>query len=291
MTREELIAEIRKCAEELGHVPALNELVKTTQIRRHAICKHFVSYQRALQACGLERRGNYPVSLKSIFTDWAEAVRRLGKVPTIWEYQTHSKYSYRPLLRHYKAWPHVPAGMLEYAREVHMDEEWKDVLDIVEKHLERPGKRACKPRRTQEKRAMPGALPDEPLYGPPMCPAPLTYAPTNEAGVMFLFGAMAKDLGFAVTRIQTGFPDCEAMREVERERWQRVRIELEYESRNFVAHMHPVEGCDLIVCWNHNWPECPIEVLELRRAVSTQPSAFSENQRQPLTTVNTDERE
>jgi len=22
-------------------------------------------------------------------------------------------------------------------------------------------------------------------------------------------------------------------------------------------------GCDLIVCWVHNWPECPVEVIEL----------------------------
>jgi hypothetical protein len=42
---------------------------------------------------------------------------------------------------------------------------------------------------------------------------PLTYAPTNEAGVIFLFGAMARELGFAVTLVQAEFPDCEAMRE------------------------------------------------------------------------------
>ncbi len=67
-----------------------------------------------------------------------------------------------------------------------------------------------------------------------------------------------------VMRLQAEFPDCEAMREVEPGRWQRVRIEFEYESRNFLAHMHPVAGCDLIVCWNHNWKDCPLEVLELR---------------------------
>jgi hypothetical protein len=25
----------------------------------------------------------------------------------------------------------------------------------------------------------------------------------------------------------------------------------------------------MIVCWEHNWPECPIEVLELNTLVST----------------------
>jgi hypothetical protein len=26
----------------------------------------------------------------------------------------------------------------------------------------------------------------------------------------------------------------------------------------------------LIVCWKHNWEECPLEVVELRKAVSMQ---------------------
>jgi len=43
-----------------------------------------------------------------------------------------------------------------------------------------------------------------------------------------------------------------------------VKIEFEQESRNFLRHMHDVKECDLIVCWRHNWPECPLEVLELR---------------------------
>lgn len=71
-------------------------------------------------------------------------------------------------------------------------------------------------------------------------------------------------LGFVVTRIQTGFPDCEALRHVGGDRWQKVRIEFEYESRNFQKHMHNPNGCDLIVCWVNNWKDCPLEVIELR---------------------------
>jgi hypothetical protein len=25
-----------------------------------------------------------------------------------------------------------------------------------------------------------------------------------------------------------------------------------------------VNDCDMIVCWEHNWPECPLEVIELK---------------------------
>lgn len=90
----------------------------------------------------------------------------------------------------------------------------------------------------------------------------------NEQGVVFLFGAMAKKLGFAITQIQAAFPDCEAYREIEPGKWQRVRIEFEYESRNFREHMHDPEKCHLIVCWSHNWEGCPLEVVELKKEIA-----------------------
>jgi hypothetical protein len=68
----------------------------------------------------------------------------------------------------------------------------------------------------------------------------------------------------------TEFPDCEAIREVAPGRWQRVRVEFEYESRNFLRHLHDPNQCDLIVCWEHNWAECPLEVVELKKAISMQ---------------------
>jgi hypothetical protein len=67
-----------------------------------------------------------------------------------------------------------------------------------------------------------------------------------------------------------------------------VRIEFEYLSRNFLKHRHRVDKCDIIVCWIHNWPECPLEVLELRKVVSSQRPAFSQNLK-PLTTEDTKE--
>ena len=107
------------------------------------------------------------------------------------------------------------------------------------------------------------------LYGAPLGIAAMAHAPTNEAGVIFLFGVVAAELGFRVERMQTAFPDCEAKREIVPGKWERVRIEFEFESRNFKEHRHDPEGCDVIVCWRHNWADCPerIEVVELGRVV------------------------
>ncbi len=46
-----------------------------------------------------------------------------------------------------------------------------------------------------------------------------------------------------------------------------VRIEFEFESRTFLTHGHNVTGCDVIVRWEDNWPDCPIKVLELKTAI------------------------
>ncbi|MGE5323451.1 MAG: homing endonuclease associated repeat-containing protein [Actinomycetota bacterium] len=107
-------------------------------------------------------------------------------------------------------------------------------------------------------------LPDRPVYGAPMLSMALCNVPVNEMGVVFLFGMLARELGFAITRIQREYPDCEALRQMDDDRWQRIWIEFEFESRNFLDHHHDPQKCDLIVCWTHNWPECPIEVLELK---------------------------
>ncbi len=76
---------------------------------------------------------------------------------------------------------------------------------------------------------------------------------------------VAKDLSYVAESVQAGFPDCEAKRQIGPNRWQRINIEFEFESRNFRDHGHPLTGCDVIVCWHHNWHDCPahIEVLDL----------------------------
>ena len=91
---------------------------------------------------------------------------------------------------------------------------------------------------------------------------------------MLLFGMLARHLGYMIEKAQSDFPDCEAMRQVSPERWQRVLIEFEFESKNFRDHGHAASGCDVIVCWRHNWEDCPerIEVVELSRVLKSPPA-------------------
>lgn len=283
MSREEIIVAMNECATELGHAPNVVEFRRTTKISLNQIRKNFGNYTRLLSASGVERHGaGYTASLKSLFLDWARVVRATGKIPTIAEYELEGKFSIRPLVRRFRTWSEAPAGLQEYARQEGLEGEWKDVMEIITNHLEEE----ARPARTFDSPTImpsrPRILKDEIIYGEPMH-SPLNCAPTNENGVIFAFGTVAKDLGFSVTRIQTAFPDCEALQKVGSNRWIPKKIEFENESRNFLTHMHSLDGADLIVCWTHNWPECPLEVLELKRVICGGKLAADEYRSKPKT--------
>jgi hypothetical protein len=268
MTREEVICVIQEAAKESGRTPTLTELQKAKRISQYAVQKHFGVYASALDACGLQGEGSgYETSMKQLFLDWADVARRAGRVPTVGDYELHSRYSRKPLMRQFGAWPRVAAGMAQYARANGLEEDGKDILEVVAAHLEAQRKDPKTLKWSSPRILRPGLKRGEPIYGTPTVDAHLMLAPTNEQGVVFLFGAVARSLGFVVLRIQTEYPDCEALREMETDHWQRVKIEFEYESRNFLQHGHQADKCNLIVCWRHNWEESPLEVIELRTAM------------------------
>ena len=94
----------------------------------------------------------------------------------------------------------------------------------------------------------------------------LIWAPVNEQGVVFLFGMIARELGMYVEVVRVHYPDCIAKRYIGKGRWEEVRIEFEYRSSKF---NHAPEECDMIVCWEHDWKQCPktIEVVELKQEI------------------------
>jgi len=96
------------------------------------------------------------------------------------------------------------------------------------------------------------------------------HVPTYENEVVQMFGAIAPELGFEIISSRPGFPDCKANRKIEgstRNRYRECLIEFELRSSDFKSHKHPVDECDLIVCWEHDWKDCPLEVLELKKAI------------------------
>jgi len=107
------------------------------------------------------------------------------------------------------------------------------------------------------------------IVGPRSQIPDLVYEPVNEQGVIFLFAKYHKELGIEyIEGIQQGFPDAFGRRRIGKTEYEPVDIEFEFRSLDFKNHQHDPSQCDIIVCWLHNWPECPIEVIELKTALA-----------------------
>lgn len=124
------------------------------------------------------------------------------------------------------------------------------------------------------------AAPDPPLVPPPPGGNPfadrnrgerinipgMLHAPVDVSGVVLLFGLLARELGFAIAhvggRVSGGEgPSCEAKRR-HGDVWERKRLAFAFASRDLETR--DLAGCDLLVCWAHDWPDCPAEVIALK---------------------------
>ncbi len=145
-------------------------------------------------------------------------------------------------------------------------------LKIVTEYLERTGSGEAPatdaPPASRERSAQAYQKTDARVFGRRLHFRNLAYEPTNEQGVVFLFGMVSQELGFeSIEYVGIDFPDCAGKWKVRgRQQLQHVRIEFEFKSRNYD---HDLRGCDVIVCWEHNWEQCPawLKVIELKKEI------------------------
>ena len=109
------------------------------------------------------------------------------------------------------------------------------------------------------------------VYGDPMDFRGLRHAPVDIGGVILLFGMIARELGFHVEAMSSGFPRCEAKRQIAPGKWARLRIDFELESRHFRDAGRNPASVDLLVCFRDTWPDRPstVDVLALDRILPT----------------------
>ena len=279
MTKANILAGLQKCAKKLDRTPTYTELWRMTKITKYMIKLHFGTLAEALKRAGVAARGiGHRLDTLTLLEDWAHLVRKMDRPPSFMEYRRAGNYGANSFLNRCGAWSRVGERFCALVKERKKEKTWGDVLRIVK---EWEGKTTAEGRRKMARRAPSERVmhdevqprrkihADRPIYGPPARLPGLRNAPTTENGVIFAFGRVAETLGFEVEQIQMAFPDCEALREVAPGKWQREKIEFELFSRNFLEHQHDPKGCDIIVCWVHNWPECPewIEVIELSKVV------------------------
>lgn len=221
------------------------------------VLRYFPKWSEACMAAGVKYdKSRERITDEDLLTDWGQVSRALGNVPPLTEYKVKGKFS-RNTFDRFGKWIDVPDAFRKFAES---KDEWQDVLTILDKaSLKQKKKLTIKKKKTRVdyKKGLHDKLNGRPIFGDPIDFRGLRHEPVNEIGVVFLFGMVAKQLGYLVEAIQGGFPDCEAKRKIARNKWQPVKIEFEYESKNFLEHGHDPEKCDVVICWKHNWTEPP----------------------------------
>jgi hypothetical protein len=301
--KQRILDSLAAIARGAGRPPSRSEFFSLSGISEHSVLQFFPSWNAALRAAGLQPYTlNLRLEDRELLEDWGHAVRRNHKIPTRRAYRHLGKFDTRTFERRFGPWSQLPQVFRNFAKS---KPEWADVLALLPAPAPKPSpKRAPNPppnspvaqallpvrlspsnKNSAANRQSPSTPPpaklryppldDRPTYGQPMDFRGLRHEPVNEQGVVLLFGMVAKELGYTVEAVQSGFPDCEAKRQIAPHRWQRVHLEFEFESRNFRDHGHSLTGCDVIVCWRHNWPDSPpqIEILELSSLIKSLPTS------------------
>lgn len=269
LTREQLVEAARGAARGQSEPLTRKDFIRKTGITEWQINCLFPEgrWSEVRKLAGIER---HPLDRKTLSDDellssFHQVVESLGEIPTWAVFNAKSDVSSDTLRRRFGGLQQTMKAYRSWLERLHPDSPLLDLVSAQSRHqIPTPPTPA---EDTPVRKPATWAPTDGAQFGPPIDFRGLRHAPINEQGVVYLFGMVSYELGFIVEAVQSSYPDCEAKRQVGKDRWQRVRIEFEYRSVNFRDHGHDPNGADLIVCWEHNWTECPLEVLELRAAI------------------------
>jgi hypothetical protein len=274
LNRDVIIEAARRAAAESTEPMSRADFERVTGISQYHIYRNFPDggWSEVKDLAGLARhpKDNQPLTDEELLLAFHEVANELGEVPTWSVFNATADISADVIRRRFGGLQGTLRKYSEWLGANDPDSPLLAKLNLRSKHeLPVPPKADDKNRGDEPAHVFSWEQIDGPQFGPPIDFRGLRHAPINEQGVVFLFGMVAFELGFIVEAVHAAYPDCEAKRRIDDKggRWQRVRIEFEFRSRSFLAHGHDPLKCDLIVCWEHDWVDCPIEVIELRRVI------------------------
>ena len=262
--KQHAISEMKKVSEKLN-AKTLSKSQYNNQnpeIKANAVARMFGGWENALRAAGLDRHPLFynEIPLEDLAQEFLSVFRELKRIPTFQQLSRRSSYSkycfsvkFDGGFRTFK---------IEAVRHLLVHKELQDdERSMLESHLV-----SISDSKDKRSENLPHAR------GRHLGFRQFAFVPTSEQDVVSMFGSVAYDLGFEIVSNRQAFPDCEARRKyTKRGAYRKCLIEYEFQSNDYKKHKHPLSGCDLIVCCEHNWADCPIEVLELKEAIKKLP--------------------
>lgn len=283
-SNEQITEMLKNLAERLGQTSLSTKDISSV-ISVSTVKQRFGNIGNALEAAGLERiepganfRGKgRQIEDSELFGALYKVECTIAHEPRYNDCSAYCEYSVRPytqrfgkwseVLAHYRKWKSENEQLLpSLASDTPDNGDGFSSMNGNEKIVQ-PSPRAL-PIGTSKKKA------PEQFYGEPIDFRGLRHAPINEQGVVFLFAMVSRELGFNIESVQQGFPDCEGkyLFDPKKNLWAKARIEFEYKASNFEQHGHDPNQCDFIVCWVNDWPDCPVNVIELKTEILKLPS-------------------
>lgn len=274
-SRESIIQTLQSLAQGLKK-DTLSKTDLQGTIAPSALVCYFGSFGNAIEAAGLKRRSSREVldavrrptlTDQELFQFVLDLERSLGHEPKYTEFQANGAISVKPFRMRFGKWDEA----LAFYRKWKQDTSVVVTNGVSSQALSQPTSVSI-PSPPSNLTAMTSTTPVKPpsqFYGEPIDFRGLRHAPINEQGVVYLFGMVSRELGFYIEAVQQGFPDCEGkyLHDAKKSLWAKARIEFEFKASNFRLHGHDPNQCDFVICWENDWPECPINVIELRREI------------------------
>lgn len=251
-SEESLLNELRRVAKLLNkNTLTEREFDQHAKVSSATIRNRFGSWSIALKKAGLtvHRVANIPDT--ELFAELERVWNQLGRQPYWREMTKLGQFSAETYARRFGSWTKAAEAFVQWKGE-DKPSRFEGLTKISSETLIDQPQKQRKIKKVE--------------YGEPIEFLGLRHAPLNEQGVVYLFGILSSQLGFIIEAVRTDFPDCEGKRQIpgRANRWEQVSIEFEYKSSNFKEHGHNPNECDLIVCWEHDWKDCPIEVISLK---------------------------
>jgi hypothetical protein len=260
--KDHAIAELKRIAGVLGSSILSKSQFDSQRpaVKACTVARMFGNWRKAIEAAGLSQHPNLRdvIPLNVLAGEYLRVSIALGKTPTVNQLVRRSRYAKNTFTRKFGSYMQFQRdAILLLLTGAELTHDAREILTRQQRSIGDPPESHTEP------------LPHE--RGRHLGFRAFAFVPTYEAEVVSLFSSIADDLGFEIVAQRPAFPDCEARRATDkrRGRYTKCLIEFEHRSRDYVSHGHPLDGCDLIVCWEHNWQGCPIEVLELKSKIKT----------------------
>ena len=265
VVKQQIIFEIKRIADELNtKTVTRKDFKELSKISEKQVLKYFGSWSDAVIAAGLTAgTQRTKKSHDELFQNLYDFCTNINKIPTTIEFENSSGHATKTYRKNFGSWSNTLINFKVWLQTNHPDTKYIGMIDdentnkeMIYKNDSVDSRIVWKGKKTT-------------TFGAPLDYKGLRHEPINEQGVVFLFGKMNEELGIIVEAIKTGFPDCIGKRLVDKSKnlWEPISIEFEYHSKNFLEHGHDANQCDVIVCWVHDWHNCPLEVIELRSII------------------------